>query len=178
MTLAVVRKPLNYGFLGLFSSLDGIKHVTSVSIEDEARIQLEFNMGTDFDVAATDIREAQCTLPKDGTQCTLLGLLALGEDNCCAEEPEEKPRPTTDTTEPNHEQKTLFDDDEELKRQTEEARRQAEIKRKQEEEERKRKKKKHEKDTHQNQGGNGNWFTNILNKGKSIFDDNEDSEMK
>ena len=40
------------------SSLDGIKHITSTSMEDEARIQLEFNMGTDVDVAATDIREA------------------------------------------------------------------------------------------------------------------------
>ncbi len=40
------------------SSLDGIKHITSVSMEDEARIQLEFNMGTDVDIAATDIREA------------------------------------------------------------------------------------------------------------------------
>ncbi len=40
------------------SSLDGIKHVTSVAIEDEARVQLEFNMGTNVDVAATDIREA------------------------------------------------------------------------------------------------------------------------
>ena len=41
----------------------------------------------------TDIREAQIPLPKDGTQCTLLGLLALGDDNCCGEEPEEKPQP-------------------------------------------------------------------------------------
>ena len=40
------------------SSLDGILHVTSIAMEDEARIQLEFNMGTDVDVAATDIREA------------------------------------------------------------------------------------------------------------------------
>lgn len=40
------------------SSLDGIRHITSVSIEDEARIQLEFNMGTNVDIAATDIREA------------------------------------------------------------------------------------------------------------------------
>ncbi len=40
------------------SSLDGIKHVTSMSIEDQAQIQLEFNMGIDVDVAATDIREA------------------------------------------------------------------------------------------------------------------------
>ena len=40
------------------SSLDGIKHVTSLAMEDEARIQLEFNMGTDVDIAATDIREA------------------------------------------------------------------------------------------------------------------------
>lgn len=40
------------------SSLDGIRHITSVAIEDEAQIQLEFNMGTDVDIAATDIREA------------------------------------------------------------------------------------------------------------------------
>ena len=40
------------------SSLDGIKHVTSMAMEDEARIQLEFNMGTNVDIAATDIREA------------------------------------------------------------------------------------------------------------------------
>ena len=44
------------------SSLDGIKHITSTSMEDEARIQLEFNMGTDVDVAATDIREALCMI--------------------------------------------------------------------------------------------------------------------
>ena len=47
------------------SSLDGIKHITSVSIEDEARIQLEFNMGTDVDVAATDIREALNRIRED-----------------------------------------------------------------------------------------------------------------
>ena len=40
------------------SSLDGIRHVTSVAMEDQAQIQLEFNMGTNVDVAATDIREA------------------------------------------------------------------------------------------------------------------------
>ena len=40
------------------SSIDGINHVTSMSIEDEARVQLDFNMGIDVDVAATDIREA------------------------------------------------------------------------------------------------------------------------
>ena len=44
------------------SSLDGIKHITSVAIEDEARISLEFNMGTDVDIAATDIREALNTI--------------------------------------------------------------------------------------------------------------------
>lgn len=36
----------------------------------------------------TDIRETQAALPKDGTANTLLGLLALSEDNCCGEEPE------------------------------------------------------------------------------------------
>lgn len=40
------------------SSLDGIRHVTSLAMEDAANIQLEFNMGINVDVAATDIREA------------------------------------------------------------------------------------------------------------------------
>ena len=40
------------------ASIDGIKHVTSLCIEDEARVQLEFNMGINVDVAATDVREA------------------------------------------------------------------------------------------------------------------------
>lgn len=47
------------------SSLDGILHVTSMAMEDEARIQLEFNMGTDVDVAATDIREALNRIRED-----------------------------------------------------------------------------------------------------------------
>lgn len=34
-------------------------------MEDEARIQLEFNMGTDVDVAATDIREALNRIRED-----------------------------------------------------------------------------------------------------------------
>lgn len=40
------------------SSLDGINHITSISMENEARVQLEFNQGTNVDIAATDIREA------------------------------------------------------------------------------------------------------------------------
>ena len=40
------------------SSLDGINHVNSMSIEDSASVQLDFNMGINVDVAATDIREA------------------------------------------------------------------------------------------------------------------------
>ncbi len=47
------------------SSLDGIKHITSMSMEDEARIQLEFNMGTDVDIAATEIREALNRIRED-----------------------------------------------------------------------------------------------------------------
>lgn len=47
------------------SSLDGIKHITSVAIEDAAQIQLEFNMGTDVDIAATDIREALNRIRED-----------------------------------------------------------------------------------------------------------------
>ena len=47
------------------SSLDGIKHITSMSMVDEARIQLEFNMGTDVDIAATEIREALNRIRED-----------------------------------------------------------------------------------------------------------------
>ena len=47
------------------ASLDGILHVTSMAIEDEARIQLEFNMGVNVDVAATDVREALNRIRED-----------------------------------------------------------------------------------------------------------------
>ncbi|MBE6357026.1 MAG: efflux RND transporter permease subunit [Lentisphaerae bacterium] len=47
------------------SSLDGIRHVTSVAMEDQAQISLEFNMGTNVDVAATDIREALNRIRED-----------------------------------------------------------------------------------------------------------------
>ena len=47
------------------SSLDGIRHVTSTAIEDQAQVQLEFNMGIDVDVAATDIREALNRIRED-----------------------------------------------------------------------------------------------------------------
>ncbi len=47
------------------SSLDGIRHVTSMAIEDQAQIQLEFNMGINVDVAATDIREALNRIRED-----------------------------------------------------------------------------------------------------------------
>ena len=47
------------------SSLDGILHVTSMAIEDQAQVQLEFNMGTNVDVAATDIREALNRIRED-----------------------------------------------------------------------------------------------------------------
>ena len=47
------------------SSLDGIKNISSVAIEDQANISLEFNMGTNVDIAATDIREALNTIRDD-----------------------------------------------------------------------------------------------------------------
>ena len=40
------------------SSIDGIQHITSSSLEDQGQVQVEFIMGTDVDIAATDIREA------------------------------------------------------------------------------------------------------------------------
>ena len=47
------------------SSIDGIRHITSVAIEDQAQVQLEFVMGTDVDVAATDVREALNRIRED-----------------------------------------------------------------------------------------------------------------
>ncbi|MBR7121478.1 MAG: efflux RND transporter permease subunit [Lentisphaeria bacterium] len=47
------------------SSIDGIRHITSVAMEDQAQIQLEFVMGTNVDVAATDIREALNRIRED-----------------------------------------------------------------------------------------------------------------
>ena len=47
------------------SSLDGIKHVTSMAMEDAAHVSLEFNMGINVDVAATDIREALNRIRED-----------------------------------------------------------------------------------------------------------------
>ena len=40
------------------SSIEGIQHITSSSLEDQGQVQIEFIMGTNVDVAATDIREA------------------------------------------------------------------------------------------------------------------------
>ena len=40
------------------SSIDGIQHISSSSLEDQGQVQVEFAMGTNVDVAATDIREA------------------------------------------------------------------------------------------------------------------------
>ncbi|MCQ2380147.1 MAG: efflux RND transporter permease subunit [Victivallaceae bacterium] len=39
------------------SSINGIKHISSNSLEDKADISIEFNMGVDVDIAATDVRE-------------------------------------------------------------------------------------------------------------------------
>ena len=39
------------------SSINGIKHISSLCLENVATISIEFNMGVDVDVAATDIRE-------------------------------------------------------------------------------------------------------------------------
>ena len=40
------------------SSIDGIQHISSSSLEDQGQVQVEFIMGTNVDIAATDIREA------------------------------------------------------------------------------------------------------------------------
>ena len=39
------------------SSIDGIKHISTTCLENQATISMEFNMGVDVDVAATDVRE-------------------------------------------------------------------------------------------------------------------------
>ena len=39
------------------ASLDGLRHISSMCMENECRVNLEFFMGVDVDVAATDVRE-------------------------------------------------------------------------------------------------------------------------
>ena len=39
------------------SSIDGIKHISTTCLENQATISMEFNMGVNVDVAATDVRE-------------------------------------------------------------------------------------------------------------------------
>ena len=47
------------------SSIEGIQHITSSSLEDQGQVQIEFTMGTNVDVAATDIREALNRIRED-----------------------------------------------------------------------------------------------------------------
>ncbi len=39
------------------SSLDGLKHITTTCLENVANVRLEFQLGTDVDIAAVDVRE-------------------------------------------------------------------------------------------------------------------------
>ncbi|MGN0878783.1 MAG: efflux RND transporter permease subunit [Oligosphaeraceae bacterium] len=57
------------------ASVEGLKHVNSVSMEDQATVHLEFEMGTDVDIAATDIREklnkVRSDFPVDANEPTI-----------------------------------------------------------------------------------------------------------
>ena len=39
------------------SSLEGLRHVSAMCMENECRVNLEFNMGSNIDIAATEVRE-------------------------------------------------------------------------------------------------------------------------
>ena len=39
------------------SSLEGLRHISAMCMENECRVNLEFNMGTNIDIAATEVRE-------------------------------------------------------------------------------------------------------------------------
>ena len=39
------------------ASLEGLRHISNICMENECRTSLEFNMGADVDIAATDVRE-------------------------------------------------------------------------------------------------------------------------
>ena len=107
-------------------------------------------------------------LKNDGTQSTLLGLLAKGNENCC------KPvEVETSTIKPTISSNDLFKDDENLKKQEEEMRKkqEEEARRKQEERERR------EREKAEKEKKNG-WFQRTFKKmSKDIFDDT-DTEMK
>ena len=107
-------------------------------------------------------------LKNDGTQNTLLGLLAKGNENCC------KPvEVETSTIKPTISSNDLFKDDENLKKQEEEMRKkqEEEARRKQEERERR------EREKAEKEKKNG-WFQRTFKKmSKDIFDDT-DTEMK
>ena len=39
------------------ASLEGLRHISNICMENECRTSLEFNMGANVDIAATDVRE-------------------------------------------------------------------------------------------------------------------------
>lgn len=102
------------------------------------------------------------SINKDGSTNALIGLLCMGNDNCC--KPEPKPEPKTVVVE-HPKTADMFADDEELKRQEEETRRaiakqEADAKRRREEEERRRKK----EEAAANKKPKRSWFSDTFTK--------------
>ncbi|NDV64239.1 cell division protein FtsA [Bacteroides sp. 224] len=113
-----------------------------------------------------EVDDAENLIAKDCTQNTLLGLLASGNDNCCAEKQVEQPTPSQPIS------GDMFSQDEDLKRQAEEARKRiAEEERKAKEEEKKRKQ--------EEKRNRPSWlkstFTKISNSANDLFSDDENN---
>ena len=112
-------------------------------------------------------------LKKNGTQNTLLGLLAAGNENCCLQE---IPRPAQTATA--NSTADMFSNDEELKKQ-EEAARIAKLQREKEERERKERERKEkerlEKEAKKKKKKDGpSWFEKTFNKlSNEIFSDED-----
>lgn len=108
-------------------------------------------------------------LKKDGTQNTLLGLLAAGNENCCLQEVIPAQAAAATAPQPGG----LFSDDESLKEQ-EAAARAAKAQREKEERERKEKERKEREKKEKEKKKGPNWFKETFNKlSNEIFSDDD-----
>ncbi|MDL2291716.1 cell division protein FtsA [Bacteroides sp. OttesenSCG-928-F21] len=110
-----------------------------------------------------ELSDTESLLRKDGTQNTILGILASGKENCCIERAIEAPKVEGPSVQTN-----LFEDDEDLKQQKKEA--EAKIKAEKEAERKKEKEKEGKKKT----GGVFKGFIkDLTSKANDLFSEDE-----